>query len=69
MVHPLIDRPLPAETGPAPYRHIPPAPRRPAPVPGQDTREICRKALGMSTEETERLIADRVLFGPAAAPA
>jgi crotonobetainyl-CoA:carnitine CoA-transferase CaiB-like acyl-CoA transferase len=66
MAHPLIDHPLPAETGPAPFRHIPTAPRRPAPVPGQDTREICRELLGMSTEETERLIADRVLFEPAA---
>jgi crotonobetainyl-CoA:carnitine CoA-transferase CaiB-like acyl-CoA transferase len=65
MVHPLIDHPLPAETGPAPFRHIPPAPQRPAPVPGQNTREICRKLLGMDAEETERLIADRVLFGPA----
>lgn len=66
MVHPLIDRPLPAETGPAPFRHIPPAPQRPAPEPGQDTREICQKLLGMGTEEIGRLIADRVLFGPAA---
>ena len=66
MVHPLIERPLPAETGPAPFRHIPPAPQRPAPLPGQDTREICRNLLGMSAEETERLIADRVLFAPAA---
>jgi crotonobetainyl-CoA:carnitine CoA-transferase CaiB-like acyl-CoA transferase len=65
MVHPFIDRPLPAETGPAPFRHIPPAPQHPAPLPGQDTREICRKLLGMSTEETEMLITDRVLFGPA----
>jgi crotonobetainyl-CoA:carnitine CoA-transferase CaiB-like acyl-CoA transferase len=66
MVHPLINNPLPAETGPAPFRHIPPAPQRPAPVPGQDTRQICRKLLGMSTEETERLLADRVLFEPGA---
>jgi crotonobetainyl-CoA:carnitine CoA-transferase CaiB-like acyl-CoA transferase len=67
MAHPLIDHPMPAETGPAPFRHIPPAPQRPAPVPGQDTREICRKLLllGMDAEETERLIADRVLFAPA----
>ncbi len=64
MVHPLIDRPLPAETGPAPFQHIPPAPQRPAPLPGQDTREICRNLLGMSAEETERLIRERVLFGP-----
>ncbi|WP_423202307.1 CoA transferase [Mycobacterium decipiens] len=65
MVHPLIARPLPAETGPAPFRHIPQAPQRPAPQPGQDTVEICRKLLGMSSEETERLIDERALFGPA----
>jgi crotonobetainyl-CoA:carnitine CoA-transferase CaiB-like acyl-CoA transferase len=66
MVHPLIDRPLPAETGPAPFKHIPPASQRPAPLAGQDTRAICRDVLGMSAEETERLIRDRVLFAPAA---
>ena len=65
MEHPLIDRPLPAETGPAPFQHIPLAQQRPAPLPGQDTREICRNLLGMSTEQTERLIHDQVLFGPA----
>ncbi|MGC1740137.1 CoA transferase [Mycobacterium sp.] len=62
MRHPLFDHPLPAETGPAPFRHIPPAPQRPAPLPGQDTREICHKVLGMSSEETEQLINSRVLF-------
>jgi crotonobetainyl-CoA:carnitine CoA-transferase CaiB-like acyl-CoA transferase len=62
MTHPLFDHPLPAETGPAPFRHIPPAPQRPAPLPGQDTREICHKVLRMSSEETERLINDGVLF-------
>ncbi|MFZ1177418.1 MAG: CoA transferase [Mycobacterium sp.] len=65
MVHPLIERPLPAETGPAPFRHIPAAPQRPAPVSGQDTVEICRKLLGMSPEETKQLITDHVLFGAA----
>ncbi|KLO32614.1 CoA transferase [Mycobacterium haemophilum] len=65
MVHPLIDGALPTETGPAPFRHIPPAPQRPAPLPGQDTREICRKLLGMGSQETERLITDRILFAPA----
>jgi crotonobetainyl-CoA:carnitine CoA-transferase CaiB-like acyl-CoA transferase len=62
MHHPLFDHPLPAETGPAPYRHIPPALQRPAPLFGQDTREICHKVLGMSSEETERLINAQVLF-------
>jgi crotonobetainyl-CoA:carnitine CoA-transferase CaiB-like acyl-CoA transferase len=62
MRHPLVDHSLPAETGPAPFRHIPQAPQRPAPLPGQDTREICHKVLGMSSEETEQLIDARVLF-------
>ena len=62
MVHPLFDHPMPAETGPAPFRNIPPAPERPAPLAGQDTREICHKILGMSSAETERLINDGVLF-------
>lgn len=62
MHHPLFDHPLPAETGPAPFRHIPPARQRPAPLFGQDTREICHKVLGMSSDETERLINSRVLF-------
>lgn len=66
MAHPLIERRLPAETGPAPFRHIPPAPQRPAPLPGQDTREICRDLLGMGQDEIGRLLADRVLFEPAA---
>jgi crotonobetainyl-CoA:carnitine CoA-transferase CaiB-like acyl-CoA transferase len=64
MRHPLFDHPLPAETGPAPFRHIPPAPQRPAPLPGQDTGEICHKVLGMSSAETEQLINSRVLFAP-----
>lgn len=63
MTHPLIEHPLPAETGPAPFRNIPPAPQRPAPLPGQDTRAICRTLLGFDDETTERLIADGVLFG------
>ncbi len=64
MVHPLIDHPLPAETGPAPFGHIPPARQGPAPQPGRDTREICRGLLGMSDAEIDRLITERVLFGP-----
>jgi crotonobetainyl-CoA:carnitine CoA-transferase CaiB-like acyl-CoA transferase len=62
MRHRLFDHPLPAETGPAPFRHIPPAPQRAAPLPGQDTREICLKVLKMSSAETEQLINDGVLF-------
>jgi crotonobetainyl-CoA:carnitine CoA-transferase CaiB-like acyl-CoA transferase len=62
MTHPLLDAPMPTETGPAPYRHIPPAELRPAPMPGEHTREICQKLLAMDADETDRLIADGVLF-------
>lgn len=64
MVHPLIDNPLPAETGPAPFRHIPPARQAPAPMPGQHTVEICRDLLGMNPADIRRLIDDGVLSGP-----
>jgi crotonobetainyl-CoA:carnitine CoA-transferase CaiB-like acyl-CoA transferase len=62
MVHPLLEAPLTAETHAAPYRHIPDATMRPAPMPGEHTREIGRTLLGLDAEETERLIADGVLF-------
>lgn len=62
MEHPLIDAPMPAETGPAPFTNIPPAEFRPAPMPGQHTGEICHKVLAMSSEEIDRLIAEGVLF-------
>ncbi|OOK73560.1 coA-transferase III family protein [Mycobacterium kansasii] len=65
MVHPLIARQMPAETGPAPFRHIPHAPQRPAPQAGQDTRAICQELLGMSPEHIEQLIAEGVLFAAA----
>jgi crotonobetainyl-CoA:carnitine CoA-transferase CaiB-like acyl-CoA transferase len=62
MVHPLFDEPMPTETGPAPYTGIPPAELRPAPMPGEHTRHICRTVLGMTTEDIDRLIGDGVLF-------
>ncbi|OBK55493.1 CaiB/BaiF CoA transferase family protein [Mycobacterium kubicae] len=65
LVHPLIQRPLPAETGPAPFRHIPPAPQRPAPLPGEHTRQVCRDLLGLTAADIERLIAERTLFASA----
>jgi crotonobetainyl-CoA:carnitine CoA-transferase CaiB-like acyl-CoA transferase len=68
MVHPLFDAAMPAETGPAPYRHIPRADLRPAPMPGEHTREICQQLLAMEPEETARLIADGVLFASTEPP-
>ncbi|AQA05337.1 CoA transferase [Mycobacterium sp. MS1601] len=62
MHHPLFDIALPSETGPAPFRAIGHAPTRPAPLPGQDTREICQKTLGFDDVTIQRLIDDGVLF-------
>ena len=62
MVHPLFDNPMPTETSPAPYVHIPRAELRPAPMPGEHTREICQKLLALDTAEIDRLIAEGVLF-------
>jgi crotonobetainyl-CoA:carnitine CoA-transferase CaiB-like acyl-CoA transferase len=62
MTHPLFDAPMPTETGPAPYTSIAPTDFRPAPTPGEQTRQICHTVLGLSDEETDRLIADGALF-------
>lgn len=62
LTHPLFEEPMPSESGPAPYRHIPVAEHRPAPQPGQQTRKICCEVLGLTTDEVDELIADKVLF-------
>lgn len=62
MTHPLFDVPLPAETGPAPFRNIPQSPQRPAPLPGADTRQVCRDLLGMTAGRIDELIGTGVLF-------
>ena len=65
MVHPLFDVALPSEAGPAPYRQIPAAALRPAPVLGEHTREICARILDLSPSEIDRLVADGALFAAA----
>ncbi len=62
MAHPLFEHPLVTEAGPAHYRIIPPAPQNPAPLPGADTRRVCRDVLGLTADEVEALVADGVLF-------
>ena len=62
MAHPLFEATMPTETHPAPFRRIADAPLRPAPMPGEHTREIAGSLLGLDTTETDRLIAEGVLF-------
>ena len=68
MVHPLFDAPMLSETGSAPYTGIPAAELRPAPMPGEQTRQICQEVLGLSADDTDRLIADGVLFTQQGSP-
>ena len=65
MAHPYFEVALPSEAGPARFRNIPPAPQRPAPLPGADTRKVCREVIGLDEADTERLVADGVLFANA----
>ena len=65
MAHPCFEVALPSEAGPARFRNIPPAPQRPAPLPGADTRKVCREVIGLDEADSERLIADGVLFANA----
>lgn len=52
----------------APYTGIPAAELRPAPMPGEQTRQICREVLGLTADEAERLIANGVLFTQQGSP-
>ena len=65
MAHPDFEVTLPSESGPAGFRNIAPAPLRPAPLPGADTRRVCRDILGLGDTDTERLIDAGVLFAHA----
>ncbi|TQE21180.1 crotonase/enoyl-CoA hydratase family protein [Streptomyces ipomoeae] len=58
---PTFDEPLPTEARPAHSRHLADPPQRPAPLPAEHTRELSRELLGLSDEETDKLLARGVL--------
>lgn len=60
--HPLLDTDPPTETAPAAFTHLPRAELRPAPMPGEHTRQICRQLLGLTPEQIDSYIADGALF-------
>lgn len=66
--HPLLDGPLPAATHVARFERIPVAPLRPAPLPGQHTREVCAEILCLTDAEIEELIDAGVLEQAADVP-
>lgn len=62
MAHPLINREFHGEARPALLASRPPDPDlRPAPVMGEQTREICEELLGMHASEVDELLAAGVL--------
>jgi crotonobetainyl-CoA:carnitine CoA-transferase CaiB-like acyl-CoA transferase len=65
MTHPLFEAVMPTETHPAPFRQIADADLRPAPMPGEQTRQICVDVLDMTAGEVDELIAAGVLFSSA----
>ena len=62
MHHPLFEAPLPTEVRTAVSRRLADAELRPAPMPGEHTRTLCRTVLGMTDDEVDRLVADGILF-------
>lgn len=60
MSHPLLARPVPANARPARFSTIGDPPLRPAPVPGEHTRDIGRTLLGLSPADIDRLVHDGV---------
>jgi crotonobetainyl-CoA:carnitine CoA-transferase CaiB-like acyl-CoA transferase len=67
--HPMLPRPIPASARLARFSSLPDPALRPAPIPGEHTREICASLLRMKTEEIDRLVAAGVLQPPLDDPA
>lgn len=61
MSHALLSGPVPANARAARFSGIPDPPLRPAPVPGEHTRQIARGLLHLSDSEIDRLVHDGVL--------
>lgn len=61
ITHPLLDGDLPATARAAAFTEIADPPARPAPLPGEHTREICAEWLGLAVETVEELIDRDVL--------
>ncbi|TAM65788.1 CoA transferase [Mycobacterium sp.] len=67
--HPMLQRPIPASARIARFSSIPDPAQRPAPTPGEQTREICASLLRMKTDKIDRLVTAGVLQPPPDDPA
>ncbi|WP_090604236.1 CaiB/BaiF CoA transferase family protein [Mycobacterium lentiflavum] len=69
LAHPMLSRPIPTAARIAAFSTIPDPALRPAPTPGQHTREICASLLRMKPDEIDGLVTAGVLQPPAEDPA
>lgn len=61
MEQPGLDEPMPTENAPARFRRVADPDIRPAPFPGQHTRELAARLLGLDDSEVDDLVAAGVL--------
>ena len=68
--HPLLHQDLPAERGPALFRHVADPEPTPAPLPGQHSRAVLHEVLGLDEVTIDRLVDSGVVevTDPAALP-
>ncbi|QEN17055.1 CoA transferase [Mycobacterium sp. ELW1] len=64
IAHPLLPSPIPTSARIAHFSSIPDPELRPAPTPGEHTREICSSLLGLQAGEVDRLVAADVVQSP-----
>lgn len=69
LAHPKLSRPIPTAARIAVFSTIPDPALRPAPAPGQHTREICASLLGLTPDEIDGLVTAGVLQPPPEDPA
>jgi crotonobetainyl-CoA:carnitine CoA-transferase CaiB-like acyl-CoA transferase len=61
LTQPGLAEPIPTEARPARFGLVPDPPLQPAPMPGEHTREVCARVLGLEASEIEDLMARGVL--------
>jgi crotonobetainyl-CoA:carnitine CoA-transferase CaiB-like acyl-CoA transferase len=59
--HPLLAGPVPGERASAVFERMPDPPLEPAPLAGQQTRELAARLLGLSDPEIQALVDDGIL--------
>jgi hypothetical protein len=66
--HPLLAGPVPGERASAVFERMPDPPLEPAPLAGQQTRELAGRLLGLSAADIQSLVDDGILEEPPPGP-